>query len=182
MYWYWLYYRDMNGRSTSSIKMKKDLFTLKEMCVKLHRNMSCRNFFQNFQKLQLQKLISLNLHHLSGTITTLIWRSVWKIYTPKKNVFKRVLIWDLFQKIQMSWVFHIPVWKKWIWVLKNESFLRLSVWVLWLMKFDYSSIEDGVWACTFMFWVENYPLVYLTNVTPVSKRNPIALLLVEKNC
>ena len=53
-----VYIRAMNGRCTLSIKMKKkQLFTLEEI-------MNCGKNFRKFQKLKLQKLISLNTSSL----------------------------------------------------------------------------------------------------------------------
>ena len=56
--------RAMNGRCASSIKMKKNLFTLEEMCEKIQKSMNCGKNFRKFRKLKLQKLISLNTSSL----------------------------------------------------------------------------------------------------------------------
>ena len=66
------YIRAMNERSTSSIKMKKNLFTLNEMCEKIQKSIK----FPKFQKVKFQKLISLNLHHLCGTSTIIMRRMI----------------------------------------------------------------------------------------------------------
>ena len=55
-----VYIRAMNGGCTSSIKMEKNLFTLEAMCEKIQKSMNCGKNFRKFQKLKLQKLISLN--------------------------------------------------------------------------------------------------------------------------
>ena len=59
-----VYIRAMNGRCASSIKTKKNLFTLEEMCEKIQKSMNCGKNFRKFQKLKLQKLISLNTSSL----------------------------------------------------------------------------------------------------------------------
>ena len=42
--------RVVNGRSTSSIRMKNNLFTLKEMCEKIQKSMSCgKKISKNFK-------------------------------------------------------------------------------------------------------------------------------------
>ena len=55
-----VYIKAMNGRCTSSIQMKKILITLEEMCEKTKKCMNCGKNLRKFQKLKLQKLISLN--------------------------------------------------------------------------------------------------------------------------
>ena len=55
-----VYIKAMNGRCTSSIQMKKILITLEEMCEKTKKSMNCGKNLRKFQKLKLQKLISLN--------------------------------------------------------------------------------------------------------------------------
>ena len=55
-----VYIRAMNGRCTSSIQMEKILITLEEMCEKAKKSMNWGKNLRKFQKLKLQKLISLN--------------------------------------------------------------------------------------------------------------------------
>ena len=59
-----VYIRAMNGRYTSSIKMKKNLFKLEEMCEKMQKSINCGKNLRKFQKLKLQKPISLNTSSL----------------------------------------------------------------------------------------------------------------------
>ena len=124
------------------------------MCVRIQKSMSCAKNSQKFQKLQFQRLISLNVHHLCGTSTTLTLLFTIKIYTPKKSVFKRVLICDLFQKNQKGWVFHIHLWKKnkfEVWRMKIFSGFQFEkgVVVNQINIFDYSSIQNCVRTCHF---------------------------------
>ena len=59
-----VYIRTMNGRYTSSIKMKKNMFNVEEMCEKIQKSINCGKNFRKFQKLKLQKPISLNTSSL----------------------------------------------------------------------------------------------------------------------
>ena len=59
-----VYIRAMDGRCTSSIKIKEKLFTPEEMCEKMQKSMNCGKNFQKFQKLKLQKLILRNASSL----------------------------------------------------------------------------------------------------------------------
>ena len=59
-----VYIRAMSGRYTSSIKLKKNMFKLEEMCEKIQKSINCWKNFRKFQKLKLQKPISLNTSSL----------------------------------------------------------------------------------------------------------------------
>ena len=98
--------RAINGRSISSIKMKKRPVYAKgnvRKDTKKHKLWKKRSKTSKnpIGKYYLAKLAT----SLQGCKTPYVDIS-WKIYTFKNSVLKRVLICDLFQKNQKGWVFH----------------------------------------------------------------------------
>ena len=90
-----------------------------------------------------------------GIIST--YFSVWlwivtQFNTPKDEISLKVLL-------VIKNGFLISTWKYWIWILKNESILRIQL----EKGVDYFSIQNYVWAVTF-FQLEKYRLVYWINV------------------
>ena len=139
--------------------------------------------FQKFQKLKLHKLISLNLHHLCGTLTILIWRWFSK-FTPLKWVSIKQFWCVICSRKSKRVEFFNPRVKKWILKLQRIKILsgfqfENDVLVNQIHLYDYSSIWNCVWECHFHVFGGKLPNS-LHNVTPLPKRSPTPLLLVEE--
>ena len=108
-------------------KWKKPVYTNGNVGKDTKKHELRKKNFRKIQKLKLHKLISLNLHHLCGTFTILIWGWFSKFTTVKWVFLKQFWYVSCSRKIKRVG-FSNPRVKKWILTSKDKSFIRVSVW------------------------------------------------------